>query len=254
MIKGVIFDLDGTLYRGKKVIDGAAETLERLRNSGVKVLFLTNAATKSRENVAQKLTNMGLQANKEEVYSSSYFLARYISSKHKGKKVFVVGEQGILDEFREAKVECVEERADIVVVGLDRKFTYEKLAHALAELRDGAILIASNKDPTFPTENSFMPGAGSIVAAIETASGKEARVVGKPNCYPLELIKEDYGLKNEETVVVGDRLDTDIKFANCCGIKSVLVLSGVNKKSDIKKDIPDYILSSVAEFNLPLYP
>ena len=139
MIKAVIFDLDGTLFLGKQTIAGAPEILERLRNQGKKVIFLTNAATRSRKNMAEKLVGMGLNAKKEEIYCSSYFLAKYIRSNYPDKKVFVLGEQGIIDELEEAGIEHVEDNADIVAVGLDRKLTYEKLANALQELEKGAI-------------------------------------------------------------------------------------------------------------------
>jgi len=141
----------------------------------------------------------------------------------------------------------VDQKADIVVVGLDRTLTYEKLAKALGCLNNGAILIGANSDPTYPTETGLKPGAGSIIAAIECASGKKAHIVGKPNIYALEIIEKEHGLKANEILVVGDRLGTDIKFANDCGAKSALVLSGVSKKEDIKEIKPNYILDSVLD-------
>ncbi len=251
MIKAVIFDLDGTLFLGKTAIPGAAKKLEELRSNGIKTIFLTNAATRSRENLLEKIISMGLSAQKDEVYCSSYFLAKYISELHKGKTVYVVGEQGINDELEEHGIKVVDENADIVTVGLDRYFTYEKLAKALKQLQNGAILLSSNKDTTYPTENGFMPGAGSIVVAVEAASGKEAISLGKPNTYALEQIKLDHGFESDEIIMVGDRLDTDITFAKKCGIKSVLLLTGVSKKEDIKEIKPDYIFDSITEFNLP---
>ncbi|MFH1685123.1 MAG: HAD-IIA family hydrolase, partial [Candidatus Micrarchaeota archaeon] len=180
MIKAVIFDLDGTLFLGKTAIPGAAKKLEELRSKGIKMIFLTNAATRSRENLLEKILSMGLSAQKDEIYCSSYFLAKYISEFHKGKTVYIVGEQGINDELGEHGIRVVDEKADIVTVGLDRGFTYEKLANALKQLQNGAILLSSNKDTTYPTEHGVMPGAGSIVAAVEAASGKEAISLGKP--------------------------------------------------------------------------
>ncbi|MBD3210073.1 HAD-IIA family hydrolase [Candidatus Micrarchaeota archaeon] len=251
MIKAVVFDLDGTLYRGSQAIRGAPDALKKLRENGARVLFLTNAATRSRKDVAEKLCSMGIKAGKEEVYCSAYFLARYIREHYPDKTVFVVGERGMAEELAEVGIRHVERDAGIVAVGLDRQFTYEKLARAHEELGKGAILLASNKDSTFPTERGFMPGAGSIVASVETASGREAHVVGKPNCFGLEIIKQDHRLENKEILVVGDRIETDILFAKECGAKSVLVMSGVSKKKDIRNIVPDYVIESVAEFSLP---
>jgi 4-nitrophenyl phosphatase len=260
MIKAVIFDLDGTLYRGKTPVPGAAETLEALRGRGVKALFLTNAATRSRANVAAKLNGMGLRAKKEEVYCGAYLLARYIAQNHKGKRVYVVGEQGIFDELKEAGLiaaadeEAVAGKAGIVAVGLDRKFTYDKLAKAYLALKRGAVFLVSNTDVTFPTEEGELPGAGGMVAAIERVSGKRPHVVGKPNPYVLELIEKEHRLKKEEILVVGDRLETDISFAKNCGIRSALVLSGASKKSDIRDLHPDYVFLSVRELISTVLP
>lgn len=251
MIKAVIFDLDGTLYLGKTAIAGAQEKLEELRSKGIKTLMLTNAATRTREGVVSKLSGMGIAVDAEKTYCTSYFLAKYISEKHPGKKAHVVGEQGIFDEFEKLGIETVNEGADLVVVGLDRKFTYEKLAGALRELDNGAQLIASNHDATFPTENGMRPGAGAILAAVEACSGKKALVLGKPGSYACELIMKDHGVGKEEMLMVGDRLDTDIMFARNCGIKSALVLSGVSKKDEIKEIKPDYVFGSIAELSLP---
>lgn len=254
MIGAAIFDLDGTLYVGGTAVPGAVKKLEELRSKGIKVLFLTNSASRNREGVALKLSGMGYEAHKEEVYCGSYLLARHIADKHPGKKVFAVGDKGVSDELQEAGVEIVEEGADIVAAGLDHSFTYEKLSRALKELRKGAAFIASNMDPTYPTEKGDMPGAGAIVTSIECASGIKPHVVGKPNCYALDLIKKNCNLSNDEIMMVGDRLDTDIEFARNCGIKSALVLSGDCKKSDIKGIVPDYVFQSVAELTLPSGP
>lgn len=254
MIGAVIFDLDGTLYVGGTPVPGATKKIEELRSDGIKVLFLTNSASRSRADVALRLSGMGFSAEKEDVYCSSYLLARYIAENHPGKKVFAVGDKGVPDELEGAGIEIVEGNADIVAVGLDRAFTYEKLARALKELRNGAAFIASNMDPTYPTEKGDMPGAGAVVASIEWASGKRPYVIGKPNCYALDFIKKEYGLHNDEILMVGDRLDTDIEFAKNCGIKSALVLSGDCKEGDVKETVSDYVFKSVAELILPSGP
>ena len=256
MIKAVIFDLDGTLYRGKTVIPGAVEKVAELRKAGKKVFFLTNAATKSRTDVAAKLSDMGFDARKGEVVCGAYLLARYISTNHRGKKVFVVGERGIFDEFAEAGI-AVEsgENASIVAVGLDRALTYEKLCRAHVNIRRGAIFLASNNDHVYPVEGGDLPGAGSIVAAIEFATRKKPHIIGKPNPYALELLMKETKLKRDEIIMVGDRLDIDIAFAKNCGIKSALVLTGTAKKGEIegKKKAglaPDYVIASVASLKI----
>jgi 4-nitrophenyl phosphatase len=255
MIKAVIFDLDGTLYRGKTPVPGAAETLDALRGRGVKALFLTNAATMGRAEVAAKLGGMGLHARKEDVYCGAYLLARYIAQNHKGKNVYVVGEKGIFDELKEAGVPVAGDddvaagKAGVVAVGLDRRFTYDKLAKACLALKKGAVFLASNTDATFPVEGGELPGAGGMVAAIEAVSRKRPHVTGKPNPYVMELIEKEHGLRKQEIMVVGDRLETDIAFARNCGVKSALVLSGASKKEDIRENgmRPDYVFGSVTE-------
>lgn len=248
MIKAVIFDLDGTIYIGKTAVPGAIDKIKELRKRGVKTIFLTNAATMSRKGIAEKLNGMGFDVRESECYGGAYLLARYISQEHTGKRVYVVGERGIFEELEKAGVRTADE-ADIVVAGLDRHFTYEKLAKAHRNLDEGAMFIASNLDPTFPTEEGSMPGAGAIVAAIEKCSGKAPYVVvGKPNPFVLELIEKDHGVKKEEMLMVGDRIETDIHFAKNCGIKAALVLTGVTKKDMIKERV-DYVFNSVAELN-----
>ncbi len=251
MIKAVIFDLDGTIYVGNRIIEGAVAKVEELRGKGIKVLFFTNAGTRSRKGVALKLEGMGMRTEPGAVYCGAYLLARYVDEKHKGKSMFVIGERGILEECEELGITLKEKDADIVAVGLDRSFDYQKLARALDELGRGAILLASNKDATFPTEGGPKPGAGALVAAVEYASGKKAEVVGKPNKYSMKLIEKEHSLKPSEILIVGDRLDTDIKYAKECGIRSVLVLSGASRREDIREIKPDSVLGSVAELELP---
>jgi len=172
-------------------------------------------------------------------------------ARHAGKKAYVVGEQGLVDELKNAGIRIGEENADIVAASLDRKFTYKKLAVAQKLLLKGALLVATNHDYTFPVEKGVRPGAGSIVMAIEVASGKKAISLGKPNTYGFELMQKEKGIKKDETLFVGDRVDTDITFARNCGIKCALVLTGVSRKEDIKGIKPDYVFDSVADLILP---
>jgi 4-nitrophenyl phosphatase len=254
-IKAVIFDLDGTLYLGKTAIAGAGEAIRRLKKQGRKVFFLTNAATRSRAGVAAKLRQMGFMADEKEVLAGAYLLARYIARNYPGKTVYVVGERGMHEEFAAAGIKEAEE-ADIVAVGLDREFTYDKLARAFLNIRRGAVFLASNMDNVFPTEEGELPGTGSIAQAIEFSTKRKPYVVGKPNTLAFEILKKEHNLKAEEVLFVGDRLDTDLAFAKACGIRSCLVLSGHVKKEGVAGIsgtglAPDVVLESVAELNLP---
>ena len=244
-IKAILFDLDGTLYRGKTPIDGAAETIVELRKRGYKVLFLTNSATKSRSSLCTKLVGMGFDPKKSEVYSSAYLLAKYLQKNHKGKTVYAIGESGIMEELNEANIP-LSNTPQIVAIGLDRNFNYDKLCIAHLALEKGAIFLATNKDHTYPVENGSLPGCGSLVASIEFASEKKAYILGKPSTHFMELIEAEQNLKKEEILMVGDRLDTDIAFAKNSGIKSALVLSGTAKASHIGAIKPDYVFDSVA--------
>jgi len=245
MIRNYLFDLDGTLFLGSVPIPGAVEKVRALQE-GKDVYFLTNAATRSRESVAQKLRGIGIAADKANVYCSSYLVARYIAERHPGKSAFVVGEDGLSEELAEAGVE-VSENAGIVVAGLDRKLTYDKLSQAHRLLCNGAVFIATNKDHAFPVPDGTLPGAGALVALLETSSGRQAHSVGKPDPYMFTLAAKEHGLKAEETMMVGDRLDTDIGFAKRAGMKSALVLTGVAKRGDRLEGIePDLIVDSVA--------
>ena len=252
MIHVVLLDLDGTLFVGKTPIPGVADALNKLRADGLKLFFLTNASTRNRKSTAEKLRGMGFTASEEEIFCSAYMIADFISTNHPGKKVFCVSEGGIQDELAAKGIEIVnDENADIVVVGLDRKLTYEKLAIAHKAIGKGALFLASNDDSTYPVENGFLPGAGSMVAAVSCSTKKKPLVLGKPNKYGINLLLKENKLKKSEVVVVGDRIETDILTGKRNKILSVLVLSGVAKKEDLEnlkeKEKPDYVIDSVNE-------
>lgn len=250
MLRAILLDLDGTIYKGKTAIEGANEVLDLLRKKGLKVYFVTNAATRSRAGVVEKLAGMGIHAEEKEVYCTTYAAARYITKNLGGKTVFCVGEQGMKDEFGKHGITVVEDdSAGIVVVGLDRTVDYEKLSKGYRAIEKGAEFIATNCDVIYPVEDGYLPGAGALVAAMESCTGKKPFVIGKPETYFVELIHEEEKLEKDEMIVVGDRVDTDIIFAKNAGIKSVLVLTGVTGKNEIEKleERPDYVIESISD-------
>jgi len=242
--RGLIVDLDGVVWRGGKPISENIEALRILRNAGAKIVFLTNNSTRSRRLYSQLLTSiLGFKVKPEDVVTSAYAAAKWLKENMGSSKVYVVGEEGLVEELvgeghtivtiSEAK-SC---KADVVVVGLDRNLTYEKLlaAHTLIKWCNKPY-IATNIDATVPMEKTDMPGAGAILAALEKSTGKKpVYVVGKPNPWIVEMILSQLKLDRREVLLVGDRLDTDIKVAVEVGIDSLLVYTGVARPQDTVK-------------------
>ena len=239
----VIFDLDGVVYRGDVPVPGAADLVARLHASGVKVRFATNNSLATRADYVRTLAAMGIAASVDEIVTSNtatiLHLQRHAPEVH---RILAVGERGLVSELRVAGFEVtpaaeltaaaasgapLDTVFDAVVAGLDRSFDYGRLAAAAAAIRAGARFIATNADSRYPTPRGFLPGAGSMVSAIATASGEAALVIGKPAPAMLEAIVEVAGLRPAEVLMVGDNPDADIVAARRAGIRSVLVLTGV---------------------------
>ncbi|MFA5929257.1 MAG: HAD-IIA family hydrolase [Candidatus Micrarchaeia archaeon] len=253
MPKAIVFDLDGVVYLGAQGIPGVAAEIARLQEKTT-VLFLTNNTTKGRIEYVRHLERFGIKANSKDVMTSAYGCACYLEDKYgRGRKVLVIGESGLRYELEgEAMAEIVEEGAEFVVCGLDRQLTYDKLDKALHSLDAGAAFILANSDPTLPREHGASPGSGAIAASLIYASGRKPDVtIGKPSAYLINKLLRMHGIAAKDAVFVGDRLDIDIRMANKAGMKSVLVLTGVAKKSDLKRapkgDKPDIVVASAAE-------
>ena len=250
MITTLLIDLDGTLIRGKTAIPEAPETVKRLREMGKKLFFITNASMNDRNGVLKILDSVGIEAEKEEIFTSSYATAEYISQNHPNAKVYCITEGGIEKELKEKEIETVNnENADVVAVGLDRKFDYEKMKTAKRAIDKGAVFIASNRDRNYPVEDELLPGAGTMVAAIQYCTKKEPVVIGKPEPFSADSIAKEYGIKKEEMMLVGDNLETEGIMAEKTGIKFAFVLGGVSKKEDMKKTKkePDFVIESIEE-------
>ena len=233
-----VFDLDGVIYRGTEPQPHAQEVVQSLRESGHFVRFFTNNAAMSRDDYVTKLTAMGIPVSLDEIMTSSYATGLYFAERGAiGKTVYRIGEDGMARELTAAgmHVICADEepdaKIDFVVVGLDRDFNYRKLARAMRAIRDGAEFIATNRDATFPVESGdLLPGGGSLVAALVTAVGREPVLIGKPETYAMQKVLDQTGARPDQTIVVGDRLDTDIEAGNRIGAWTVLVLTGVTSR------------------------
>ena len=254
-----ILDLDGVVYRGKERQPHAREFVLRLRSSGCLVRFLTNKAAHSRDDYVRALASMDIPVTRDEIMTSGYATALYLAEQGAaGKTVYRIGESGIDEELRAVGVRVLkdgdspEAHVDYVVVGMDRRFNYAKLARAQKAILEGARFIATNEDPTLPVEGgALLPGAGCMVAAVRAATSVEPIVIGKPETYSVEKILEETGAPPERAVVVGDRLDTDILAGNRAGTTTILVLTGATSREQAEAAIgdlkPDRIVETLGE-------
>jgi HAD superfamily hydrolase (TIGR01457 family) len=228
-----LFDLDGVLYRGSEPVPFAAESVARLRAMTKRLAFVTNNSGRTPEAIAARLANVGIPAGVDEIETSALATAELLAARGV-VGAFVVGEEGILQALRAKGITLVDAGAtgvEVVVVGWDRHADYAKLRTAALFVERGATLVATNDDASFPAPDGNWPGAGALLAAIETTTGARAEVVGKPNPPVLRaaLVRAGGG----RPLVVGDRLDTDIAGAEGLGWDSLLVLTGISGRDDV---------------------
>lgn len=254
MIRHVVMDMDGVVYRGDVPVPGAIETMEALRHQGISVAFLTNNASRHRVELVEKLLQMGLLCRLEQMWGSAYTTARYLATEAPDAKIFAVGMPGMIREFEEAGLTVIfdHEEATHVVVGLDRDFTYQTLTRAHRAICQGAVFIATNADVTFPdSPTTTVPGAGALVAALQASTGVAPKVIGKPQPTGLALIAASWGVGPASIVAVGDRLDTDIAAAKAFGCVAALVLTGIANRADAERATglhkPDVVLQDLTE-------
>lgn len=253
-IKAVIFDLDGCLYRGNTPIEGASNALDELRRMKFKIMFLTNNATKTVEEYTNHLNKLGIKCQKEEVLTSGLATSIFLAEKYGPVKVLPVGGKALEEELKKMGHTVLDWRedsmAEFVVACLDFDFNYEKLRSACQAIYNGAKFVATNADPNVPVENRLIPGAGAIVAAISKATGKRPLIVGKPSQIIMRIALRRLGVEGFETVVVGDRLDTDVKAGWKINALTVLVLTGATSLRDLERwrgVKPSLILDSVRD-------
>lgn len=250
-IDGLVCDLDGVLYRGPEPIPGAADKIRELRSYGTRIVFATNNATATVDTYRERLAKLGIETSPDEVLTSAVVAAEVIT--HRGwnsSTTFLIGLDGVREELARAGVRFVEgaeaRRAELVVTSGDWRFDYEALRTAAFALRNGAHFLATNDDLTYPAPDGLWPGAGSILAAVEAASGRTAEVVGKPNLPMMEAAARRLeGCKH--IAVVGDQPATDLAGGVAMGWTTILVLSGVVAGAEGVVPPPDLALPSLAD-------
>lgn len=252
-VRGFIFDMDGVIYRGQSVLPGAADFVANLRRAGVPLLFLTNNSTAAPAAVAERLVGMGIPAKPDNVLTSAQATAAVLAQEMPGCRVLVVGEDGLRAALVEAGCSLSEDHreADAVVVGLDRTCTYARLKEATLAVRRGAAFIGTNPDRTLPTEEGLIPGAGSLIGAIELATDRQARLIGKPAAsiflQALDVLRTAPG----ETAAIGDRPETDVVGAHRAGLRAIAMLTGVGTAQAFAamKPPPDWVYENLVTLN-----
>lgn len=232
-IKSLIIDMDGVIWKADAPIGDLAAIFRRIRERGLKFVFATNNSTKTSEQYVERLNGFGIETEPWQIVTSSQGAAHAVAQKFpRGTKVFMIGEDGVRGALQERGFQILSvddaPQAEVVVMGVDREINFQKASEATLLVRKGIPFYATNPDKTFPTPRGEIPGAGAWISIITTATGVEPIVAGKPFPFLMDLSLEKLDTRKEETLVVGDRLETDIAAGQAVGCPTALVLSGVS--------------------------
>lgn len=250
---GLVCDLDGVIYRGADAIPGSVKAIQVLRARGVRILFCTNNSRSTVQQYVSRLGELGIDAEPADILTSALVTAEVLQQRgFPGKTAIVVGGDGIRTALSDVCISVKDDPAvsvaDLVIVGWAPDFTYDDMKRASIAIRRGAVLVATNDDASFPAEDALWPGAGAILASIETASGERAEVMGKP--HPPMMAAAARRLDGCTNIaVVGDRPDTDLAGGRARGWSTILVLSGVTSQdqADRLDPAPDVVIGSLGE-------
>ncbi|MEE4115056.1 MAG: HAD-IIA family hydrolase [Marinilabiliaceae bacterium] len=245
--KGFISDMDGVIYHGNKILPGVQEFVAWLKKENKHFLFLTNSSEKTPSELKEKLSRMGINVEKNVFYTSALATAQFLNSQKPGGTAFIIGEAGLINAMYNVGYTMNNIDPDYVVFGESRSYSIEKIEKAVELVMKGAGLIGTNPDLTGPVEGGIIPAVKALIAPIELATGKQAYFVGKPNPLMMRIALKKLGCRREETIIIGDRMDTDIIAGIESEIDTCLVLSGISdaKTVDEFPYKPHYILEGV---------
>ncbi|TMW72486.1 TIGR01457 family HAD-type hydrolase [Alteribacter natronophilus] len=248
--KGYLIDLDGTMYRGAERIAEAVEFVNELSRRELPYLFVTNNSSRTPEQVSAKLVSMGIPSTPGHVYTTSMATAGYIAGQKPGASVYMIGEEGLARALEEEGLVRGGEEADYVVMGIDRKISYEKFSTACLAVRNGASFVSTNGDVAIPAERGLLPGNGSLTSVVTVSTGVKPRFIGKPEAVIIDGALEVLGTAKEDTVMIGDNYDTDILAGIHGGLDTVIVHTGVTPKEHLgKKEIqPTFSIDGLDEW------
>lgn len=248
---GYLIDMDGVIYRGQELIPGAERFIDELQREQIPFLFLTNNSQRTRRDVATRLQRLGMAVEEENVFTCAMATARFLAQQKPGGTAYVIGEGGLLTALHNNGYAIVDHNPDYVVVGEGRTLSFEMIEAAVNMIRHGAKLVATNLDPNCPTPAGQRPGCGALVAMLESASGTKAFSVGKPSPVMMRAARKELGLSAEQTIIIGDTMETDIVGGVQLGYKTVLVLSGGTSEADLLNFAyrPDKVVASIADLH-----
>jgi NagD protein len=244
-----LIDMDGVLVHGERVIPGAKEFIQRLRDGGHKFLILTNNSRYTPEDLQHRLNRIGISVEAGNLYSSAMATAAFVQSQKPCGTAFVLGGTGLYQALNNEGYSLTDYNPDYVILGETESYSYDRIIRASQLIMTGIPFIITNPDPSGPSENGLMPGCGAVAALLERATGYTPYFVGKPNPLIMRLALRTLDEHSENAVMVGDRMDTDIKVGLESGLETILVLTGVTKPELIAKFPyrPGQVVDSVAQ-------
>lgn len=250
--KNYMTDMDGVLITGTKMIPGADRFLARLQEQEIPYLVLTNNPMYTRRDLAHRLENIGLNVPPEHIFTSAMATAYFLDSQRPNGTAYVIGDSGLTEAIHAVGYVITDINPDYVVVGETTTYNYEMLTKAIRLIAKGARFVATNPDVSGPSESGIVPACGAVAALIEKATGKAPFFVGKPNPLMMRTALNYLGIHSEETMMIGDRMDTDIVAGVESGMMTTLVLSGVTRAEEIDQYPyrPGQVLESIADLEL----
>ncbi|TDW13154.1 4-nitrophenyl phosphatase [Breznakia blatticola] len=252
-MKTFLIDLDGTMYHGSIMVEGAQAFLDRIKESGNRYIFLTNNATRTLKQNKEHMEAIGFNGIQEEdFFTSSMAAAMHVAENYKERNAYMVGKDGLREALLTNGFHITDKDVDFVFVGLDKDGTYEMYSHALSFLLNGAKLIGTNSDRRLATSEGYAIGNGSVVALFEYASEQKSEKIGKPYAPILNQALRYFDIQKEDVVMVGDNLETDIALGQNTGIDTILITSGVHSRIDVETFgiKPTYIVDSLDEIQV----
>jgi NagD protein len=252
-VQSYLMDMDGVLVRGRQLIAGADAFIARLRERGIPFLILTNNPLYTPRDLQVRLASIGLHVQQDELFTSALATAQFLHSQLPGGSAFVIGESGLTTALHDIGYVLTDLSPDYVVLGETSAYSYSRLTQAIRLIADGARFIATNPDTVGPSESGLVPATGAVAALIAEATGVQPYYIGKPNALMMRTALRQLDAHSETSVMIGDRMETDVRSGTEAGMRTILVLSGVTRRDQVERFPyrPTLVCESVADIQLP---